>query len=164
MALTTRPLAAALFLIFFSALLLDRAQAGSGHYYPPVTDKLTQDECGSCHMAFPAALLPARSWQRIMGGLADHFGDDASLDPAATAHITRYLTDNAADGAGSRHARKLMRGIDQANPPLRITELPKWVSEHREISPREWKSKDVGSKANCTACHVDASKGYFEDD
>ena len=34
MALTIRPLAAALFLIFFSALLLDRAQAGSGHYYP----------------------------------------------------------------------------------------------------------------------------------
>ena len=47
---------------------------------------------------------------------------------------------------------------------LRITELPKWVHEHDEVSDAEWRAKDVGSKANCPACHVDANKGYFEDD
>lgn len=164
MNISVRPIATVLLLIFFSALLLERAQAGSGNYYPPVVDKLTQDECGSCHMAFPAALLPTRSWQRIMSGLENHFGDDASLDPVSTTRIARYLTDNAADAAGARYAGKMMRGIDVANPPIRITALPKWVSEHREVAAREWKRKDVGSKANCTACHVDAVKGYFEDD
>lgn len=29
-------------------------------------------ECGSCHMAFAPALLPAPSWQRIMNGLGRH--------------------------------------------------------------------------------------------
>jgi len=48
--------------------------------------------------------------------------------------------------------------------PLRITELPKWVREHDEVPRSEWTRKDVGSKANCTACHIDAAKGYFEDD
>ena len=32
------------------------------------------------------------------------------------------------------------------------------------VSAAEWRAKDVGSKANCPACHVDANKGYFEDD
>ena len=164
MNISIRPVATALFVIFFSSALLERAQAGSGNYYPPVADKLTQDECGSCHMAYPAALLPGSSWRKIMSGLEQHFGDDASLDPASTSHITRYLVDNAADAADTRHTRKMMRGVDTTNAPMRITELPKWISEHREISPREWRRKDVASKANCTACHIDASKGYFEDD
>nr|HQV15457.1 cytochrome C [Denitromonas sp.] len=48
--------------------------------------------------------------------------------------------------------------------PQRITELPKWVREHREVSPREWTRKEIASKVNCVACHVDAERGYFEDD
>ena len=38
------------------------------------------------------------------------------------------------------------------------------VREHDEVPRSEWTRKDVGSKANCTACHIDAEKGYFEDD
>ena len=37
-------------------------------------------ECGSCHVAYPAQLLPATSWQRLMKGLDKHFGTDASVD------------------------------------------------------------------------------------
>ena len=159
-----RPLAVGLFALAFAGLLLDRAKAGGGHYYPPVRDALTIQECGSCHLAFPPAMLPAASWQRMMGDLANHFGDDASVDEATAVGITRYLVANAGDTGGSRHAGKLLRGVAPSEAPLRITELPKWVREHDEVPRREWASKEVGSKANCPACHVDADKGYFEDD
>ena len=38
-----------------------------------------QQECASCHMAFPPGLLPAASWKKMMSGLDQHFGADASI-------------------------------------------------------------------------------------
>jgi len=157
-----RPLALGLLVIGFSALVLGRAQAGGGHYYPPVTDPVVKEECGSCHLVFAPSMLPASSWTRMMGDLKNHFGDDASVDADTTAAITRYLVDNAGDAPG--HASKLLRGLRTGDAPLRITELPKWVREHREVPKSDWMHQDVGSKANCAACHVDAAEGYFEDD
>lgn len=157
-----RPLAVGLAALAVAALLLGRAQAGDNEYYAPVNDKLTLQECGSCHLAFPPSMLPAASWKRMMGDLQNHFGDDASIDAGSAAAITRYLTLNAGDAPG--HGSKLLRGLKPGDAPLRITELPKWVREHREVPKADWTRKDVGSKANCTACHIDAAKGYFEDD
>ncbi|NMG75270.1 diheme cytochrome c [Aromatoleum diolicum] len=164
MNLPVRSIAAALLVIGLTAAVLDKARAGGDDYFPPVTHKLTTDECGSCHMAFPPAMLPAASWRRMMNELDQHFGDNASVDAETAASITRYLVANAADTGGRTYGRKLIRGVSNGAAPQRITELPKWVHEHDEVSPREWKQKDVGSKANCPACHVDAQLGYFEDD
>ena len=159
---TFRPLALGVAVLAVTALLLGRAQAGDDDFYPPVTDRLTQQECGSCHLAFPPSMLPAASWKRMMSELESHFGDDASVDADTTAAITRYLVDNAGDAPG--HASKLLRGLRTGDAPLRITELPKWVREHREVPKSDWMHQDVGSKANCAACLVDAAEGYFEDD
>jgi len=158
-----RPIALSLVAVFFSGLLLERAQAGGGHFFPPVSDPLVREECGSCHLAFSPSMLPANSWKRMMGDLSNHFGADASVAPAAAEKITRYLTENAADSAGQRYGGKLTRGVSLQNPPLRITELPRWVREHREVSANEWKSRDVKTKANCVACHADAERGYYEE-
>ena len=162
-ALPLRPIALGLVALTWSMILLGRAQAGGGHFYPPVADAVALEECGSCHLAYPPALLPKSSWTRIMGDLKNHFGDDASVDAATVERISRYLNANAADGDGQRYGAKLLRGVSMDNAPLRITELPKWVSEHRKISAAEWNSKKVGSKANCAACHADAARGYFEE-
>lgn len=159
-----RLIAIGLLAVGFSAVLLDRARAGGDHYFPPVTDQKTKTECGSCHLAFAPSMLPASSWKRMMADLQNHFGDDASIDDATNAHITRYLVDNAADSGGRRYSGKLMRGVSADSAPLRITELPKWKREHREVPDWEWKHKDVRTKANCTACHADAERGYYEDD
>ena len=70
-----RPLAISLLVLVFSGLLLDRAQAG-GNYFPPVSDPVVGEECGSCHLAFAPSMLPASAWKRMMGDLANHFGDD----------------------------------------------------------------------------------------
>lgn len=165
MKITFRPVAVGLLLVgALAALLFNAASAGGDDYYPPITDRTTLQECGSCHLAFPAAMLPAASWQRMMGDLENHFGDDASVDAATARQISGYLSANAGDTGGARYSRKLLRGVSRNEAPLRITELPKWAREHREVSKREWASKEVGSKANCVACHVDAEKGYFDDD
>ncbi|MBT0962849.1 diheme cytochrome c [Denitromonas iodatirespirans] len=146
------------------AVMLSRAKAGSDEFFPPVTDPLTRQECGGCHMAFPAGLLPARSWQKVMGELDNHFGDDASVDAATARQINTYLMAHAADSAGNGGMHRWLRGVSAAAAPQRITELPKWVREHREVARSDWTRKEVASKANCVACHVDAERGYFEDD
>ena len=158
-----RPLAIGLLALSFSALILGRAQAGGSHYYPPVTDPVVKEECGSCHLAFAPSMLPASSWKRMMADLKNHFGDDATIDAASAARITDYLVANTADKGGQPFSSKLLRGVSAANAPLRITELPKWVNEHRKVPDWEWKHKDVRTKTNCTACHADAELGYYND-
>ncbi len=99
----------------------------------------------------------------MMADLKNHFGDDASIDPELARQVTQYLVANAADAGGRRYSEKLMRGVTASQAPLRITELPKWTSEHRKVPAWEWKHKDVRTKANCVACHADAEQGYFND-
>ncbi len=158
-----RPLVIGLAAMAFSVLVLERTQAGGGHYYPPVADAAVKEECGSCHLPYAPAMLPAASWKRVMGDLKNHFGDDASLDANLAAKISAYLEANAADTGGAPYGAKLSRGVAVEAAPLRITELPKWVREHRKVSDQEWRHKDVRTKANCAACHVDAERGYYEE-
>ena len=158
-----RPIALSLVALLFSAIFLTRAQAGGGHYFAPVADPMVREECGSCHLVFPPSMLPASSWKRMMGELDKHFSTDASVTPAAAKRITRYLTENAADTGGQRYGGKLVRGVSLQSAPQRITELPRWIREHHELSANEWKRKEVGSKANCVACHKDAERGYYDE-
>lgn len=132
------------------AILLASPALADDDWVPPVTDKLTLDECGQCHMAFQPAFLPARSWHKIMDGLADHFGDDASLPPAKADAIRKVLV------AGAGRDRR-------GEAPLRITEL-RWFDKEHHLPPSVWTSKDVVSKANCPACHKGAERGWYEDD
>ncbi len=126
---------------------------------PPTPEETFNTECGACHMAFPAAFLPARSWQAIMGDLANHFGEDASLDPDTTKVIADYLVANAADSPNGNP--RILAGIAKADIPLRITETPWWIRRHREVSPARFLQPNVKSKSNCLACH---SNGNYGDD
>ena len=54
-----------------------------------------QQECAACHIAYPAGMLPAASWQRLMGTLGKHYGADASLDEATTREIGAWLKTQA---------------------------------------------------------------------
>ncbi len=152
-----------LVLLILSLVLLQEVQADSDHFYPPTLDRVVRKECGGCHMAFPAALLPANSWQRIMADLGNHFGTDATVAPARIEQVRRYFAENAADSGGQRFGKKMLRGVPVDNPPLRITELPKWLHEHRKLPEAKWRSQEVGTKSNCPACHLGAGIGYFED-
>lgn len=128
---------------------------------PPVTDTVVREECGGCHMAFPPGLLPARSWQRLLDGRADHFGEDLAL-PAATADlIAGYLVANAGDTAGRGLARKYMRWVAPDGTPLRITENPAFLRKH-PFPDSTWADPKVVTRSNCLACHAGAAAGDFE--
>ncbi len=130
----------------------------------PVTDPLYKEECGSCHFAYPPGLLPAASWQRIMAGLDDHFGDNAELDTQAGLQISKYLTAYAADASGYRRSRAIISSLRYSRTlPLRITEIPYFRHEHREIPRRIINLPDVGSLSQCNACHQRAEKGSFRE-
>lgn len=111
-----------------------------------------QQECGACHVAFPARGLPAASWARLMAGLPQHFGTDASLDPAALREIDRWLQAQAASGR-------------QASPPPedRITRSAWFLREHDEVGAATWRRAAVGRPSNCAACHTGAAEGRFNE-
>jgi nitrate/TMAO reductase-like tetraheme cytochrome c subunit len=112
-----------------------------------------QQECSSCHVAYPPGLLPAASWGRIMGGLSKHFGTDASLDEASTREIGAWLKANAGNGR---------RGGEEP-PQDRISKANWFVRQHDEVSASTWKRTSIGSAANCSACHGAAAKGDFNE-
>ena len=110
-------------------------------------------ECASCHVAYPPTLLPAASWQRLMGNLSRHFGTDASLDAATRNELSAWLTANA---ASSRRAH-------EPTADDRITSSAWFIRKHDELPARTWKSTAVKSPSNCTACHAQAEQGDFNE-
>jgi hypothetical protein len=164
--LATRPLrvlgASAVALLVGGVFATPPAMA-DGNYFPPIKDPMVTKECAACHMAFPAGLLPARSWKAMMANLSDHFGDNAALDAEITRKIEDYLVANAA-GTGRDRGRPL-RGLGPNDTPQRISELPWFIREHgKDIGQKARQNPKVKTVANCVACHADAAKGYFEDD
>lgn len=117
-------------------------------------------ECGDCHWAYHPSLLPADSWRRMMAGLDDHFGENASLKPATAAAIEAYLTTYASEAWDTAAANRFRQiAPDQ---PLRITATRFWERRHRSIPKSTFADKRVGGKGNCKACHSDADTGRFD--
>ena len=113
-----------------------------------------KQECAACHMAYPPGMLPASSWSRMMSGLNQHYGTDASLDAAMVRQIGTWL---------EAHAGTYKR-VREAPPQDRITQSAWFERKHREVEPAVWKRAAVGSPANCMACHTRADHGDFDDD
>jgi hypothetical protein len=129
-----------------------------------VENPLYKEECGSCHMAYPPGLLPARSWTKMMAGLEDHFGDDAELDPDTYKAISRFLVENSADQSDYRRSRKFSRSIGSSDAPIRISDTPYFRHEHDEIPDRMVTGNPtVKSISQCDACHTDAERGTFNE-
>ena len=123
---------------------------------PP--DPLYQAECGGCHWAYHPSLLPAASWSRLMAGLEDHFGEDASLKPERAAAIAGWLAAHSAESWDTLPAHRLSV-LDPAQP-LRITATPFWKRRHSHIPPAVLKGIKGGAGA-CNVCHTDADSGRF---
>ena len=137
---------------------LTSAWADHGSLLPRSMPKAYVQECASCHTAYPPALLPAASWQRLMGGLKQHYGSDASLDPATVAQLSQWLQANAGT------YKRVREGVSEAPPQDRITRSAWFERKHREVDPQVWKHASVKTPANCVACHTGADRGDFDDD
>ena len=146
---TSRLVAAALGLAALGA-----AHADSDRMMPRAVPPAYTQECAACHTAYPPGMLPAPSWQRIMGGLDKHYGSDASLDPATVKQLSAWL---------QTHAGTYKR-VREVPPEDRITRSAWFVRKHRELSPSIWQHTSIKRAANCIACHTGADRGNFDDD
>lgn len=122
-------------------------------------DAVYLKECSACHSAHHPSLAPAATWTRIIDNLDDHFGDNAGLDQALAERLRLYLTANSAE-VWDTEAANLMR-VTASGGALRITETVGWKHAHRDVDPAAFKTKAVGGKLNCAACHADANAGRF---
>jgi mono/diheme cytochrome c family protein len=111
-----------------------------------------QEECGSCHTAYPARFLKPADWTAVLGNLDRHYGTDATLDSAAVGAVARHL------GVGAPPAQ-----VSSTTALPRITRSGWFVREHDEISAATFKSPAVRSAANCSACHSGADRGDFDE-
>lgn len=136
-------------LISLAALAAAPAWAGD-HGLPANTPAAYKTECGSCHTAFPPALLAASDWRRTMAGLDKHFGTDASVDARTHAALLAFL---------ERQAGRRAASPGTAEP--RFTTGAWFVREHREVPPRVWKDPKVMGPTNCAACHKGADQGRY---
>jgi len=155
---------------FFFSVLLALTVAStdvSAESFPPIKNSVVKTECGECHMAFFAEMLPRKSWLKILNNLTDHYGEDASVDPDLLKDIITHHITRASDVLNTRGARKWREGIDRTKgeAPERITTAPRYIRKHDDDDFKEmWEKYNVTSKADCVACHKDADKGLFDDD
>ncbi len=144
-----------------------RYRNGSKHYgkryLTPVNNPTYKEECGGCHFAYQPELLPSSSWDRILAGLEDHFGEFIELDPDSKKIIAEYLRANAAEHSSAKRAVKIMRSLGNRTP-LRITDIPYIREKHHEVPVNVLKRDSIGSLSNCVACHTTAEKGIYDDD
>ncbi|MEQ1516587.1 MAG: diheme cytochrome c, partial [Usitatibacteraceae bacterium] len=128
------------------------AESGKRALQVPLLPKF-QQECSSCHTAYPPGMLPAASWIRVMKNLNNHYGTDASIDQVSVNEITAWLSANA--GTYKRVSEEPFQD--------RITRAEWFIRKHREVPAATWKRPAIKSAANCAACHPQADKGDFNE-
>lgn len=137
--------------------------AGARQDVAPVGNELYRTECGSCHFVYQPGLLPAATWQAILQGLDDHFGENAELGAAEQQAVSAYLAANAADRAAYSRFAGIGRSM-QGSASLRITDSAYFRRKHDEVPERLVSGNpDVGSFARCDSCHTSAAQGVYDE-
>lgn len=132
-------------LLPLAALLMTTTAFAGDHRY--TLSPAYVAECGSCHVAYPPALLSAPGWATTMKDLASHFGSDASLDAKTHREIGDWLQTQAS--TRDKHAT--------GGKAPRLSETTWFRKEHRDLSlPAK-----TTSIAQCNACHTRAEQGDF---
>lgn len=130
----------------------------------PVTNENYKTECGSCHMAYQPGFLPARSWERLMGDLENHFDENAELDTKTLNELTLYLTKNAAEHSNYKRSNAMMNSLGANEAPLRISETRYFIRKHDELPDRMViNNPEVQSFSRCEVCHTAADTGSYNE-
>ncbi len=161
---TTQIVALSLSAALGSTLLYNIAGADGDDWFPKVQNPKYQEECGSCHMAYPPALLPTQSWEVMMGNLDDHFGENAELEQEDQDAVLAILRKHSRPVPAQAWYAPTPWGNRATSFPLRISELPRFRHEHDEIP--YWMVKNnpqVGSYSKCEACHTKAEQYSFQE-
>lgn len=141
----------------------DRRGQRDRHTSPTPPNAGYEATCGACHFAYQPWLLPAASWEGLLAGLNDHFGEAVTTTAAQKQALRSYLLENAADKSTNKRARKMLKGLE-GQPPQRITQLPCFQRKHSRLGAEVAKRASVGGLGNCPACHTTAAQGDYDDD
>lgn len=148
----------------FQFLLFSLLFSGLGNSYATATvPTLYTKECGSCHVPYPAAFLPTRSWEKLLGNLEQHFDNNAELSDTVQNEITAYLIANSAEYSTDPRAEKFLKSIPTETTPLRITEVKFFKKLHRMMPRMLVKMGKVKSLTQCESCHDDTANGQFDE-
>ena len=128
------------------------AHAGMRGIYLADTPQSYRSECSGCHIAFPPDLLPASSWEKIMDGLADHFGSNAQVEKSVHKEIEYFLIHNAGQSLG----------LKKGGSDLHITDTL-WFNRMHGKTKKHFNDPLIGRGSNCGACHVHAENGRFDE-
>jgi mono/diheme cytochrome c family protein len=142
--------AAILIALFITAAHPASADDGQRSAGAPLLPKYRK-ECAACHVAYLPGMLPAASWQRLMGSLSRHYGTDASLDATTVKELSTWLVANA--GTYTR--------VAEEPPEDRISRSAWFIRKHDEVPADAWKLAAVKRPPNCVACHAQADQGDF---
>ena len=130
---------------------------------PTVDDPSVRQVCVGCHWTILPGLLPARSWDKIMNGLDDHFGKKLDMSEELQRYILHYLKENAAEYTESETSVKILDSIG-SRTPIQLSDSKFFEKKHHEISQSDWNHKKVVYKSNCVACHIElAETGSFDE-
>jgi hypothetical protein len=130
---------------------------------PAVDNPTYQEVCGACHFPLQPALLPSQSWQLLLAGTQDHFGQSFGLEAEQLAEVEAYLTDNAAERTPGELAQEIVNSVGSSTP-LRVTDVPVIRGEHRRLDDVVFERASVAGRADCPACHPGATTGVYDDD
>src|SRR5574344_303725 len=96
-----------------------------------------------------------------MGGLENHFGDDASLDEDVNKNILTFLLNNSAETSTNKASWNFINSIGDKDI-IALSKTTYWERKHKKIPKEVFKNEKVKSVANCKACHSDIEKGLIE--
>ncbi|MFA7571603.1 MAG: diheme cytochrome c [Sulfurimonadaceae bacterium] len=156
------------FLLFI--ILLTSALFADGYGYnktskkgvAPVNNALYLKECGSCHFAYQAGLLPANAWNKMMNNLENHFDTDATLAQEDWITVSNYLNANSAEkNMDYKRSSRIVNSLRGRAIPDSISQTPYMIEKHNEIRPSLITQKEVKGIFNCMACHTTADKGIY---
>jgi hypothetical protein len=154
--------ACALSVLVAFASMGDSSAAPTRRDVGPNASPLYEKECGSCHFPYQPGWLPQRSWQRVMGSLSRHFGENAEVSAANRDAISAYLAAGAADRADNVRSRELMAAIAPGETPTSVTGVLYVGGIHGGfLDPKFQGQPEVKTLAQCPACHQQADRGWF---
>ena len=121
-------------------------------------------KCSKCHKNYPPFMLPEESWEKLMDGLDNHFGEritENNITKSEQMDIKAYLIANSAEHSTHKLAYKTRISLGEMRP-LSITKAPYWRKAHSHLSPEIFKSPLVKDKSNCFVCHKNFEYGIFD--
>ncbi|MDY6832722.1 MAG: diheme cytochrome c [Thermodesulfobacteriota bacterium] len=133
------------------------------HGLKPVDNPVYLETCGACHFAYQPELLPAASWEKILSGLNDHFGEAVALEEDVRQAVGAYLRSHSAETSSAEIAGKIMDSLE-GQIPTRITDVFFIQKKHHGIPGDVFKRASVGTFSNCAACHTTAAGGVYDED